>query len=69
MGRGPATFRKRDLRVATEVAARIGGSVEARKDGTIIIRPGKAGEANGAGESANPWDKVLSDDADEKRAS
>lgn len=70
MGRGKATFRMSDLRRAREIASESGETVEVTRDGTIRIVPAKPGEASGASKSAaNPWDKVLSNDADEKRPS
>jgi hypothetical protein len=68
MARGKATYRKRDLRIAREVA-RPGDNVEARPDGTIVIVTGKSGEADEANGAANPWDGVLNGATDEKRAS
>jgi len=68
MGRGKATVRKRDLRVAREVA-KPGDIVEARPDGTITIITGKVGEEDEANGASNPWDGVLTDATEQKRAS
>jgi hypothetical protein len=55
VGKGQCTYRKRDLRVAREIA-HDGDTVEVKKDGTIIIKTGKPGDANGAG--PNEWDEI-----------
>jgi hypothetical protein len=76
VGRGKATYRKRDLRVAREVAKE-GDRIEVKRaDGTTItIIAGRAGEASvvpnggGNGDEANPWDSVLTDATKQKRAS
>ena len=47
MGRGVATFRKRDLKIAMQVAGdRI---VKVTKDGSIVLIPAKPGESDGDG--------------------
>jgi hypothetical protein len=71
MSRGPCTFKQADITKAVKAVAKAGvqvARVEVDKSGRIVIITGKPGEANG-GESANPWDTVLSDDANQKRAS
>jgi hypothetical protein len=68
MGRGKATVRKRDLRVAREVA-KPGDIVEARPDGTITIITGEVGEEDEANGASNPWDRVLADATKQGRAS
>jgi hypothetical protein len=57
MGRGKATYRKRDLKVAREIA-KPGDLVEVKPDGTITIIARLSGEANG-GTSLNEWDEIL----------
>ena len=67
MGRDRSSFRKRDLRIAREVAEpgdRIEVNVRLR---TISIIKSEPGAAVNGGETANPWNKVLSNDADKKR--
>lgn len=56
MSKGRATFRKRDLKVAREVAHE-GDIVEARPDGTIVIITGRPAPEIATKE--NPWDEVL----------
>jgi hypothetical protein len=71
MSRGPCTFKATDVTKAVKAVTAAGvevSRVEIDKSGRIVIITGKPGEANG-GESANPWDTVLSDDANQKRAS
>lgn len=71
MSRNPSTFKQADVTKAVKAVAAAGvevARVEIDKAGKIVIVAGKSGEANG-GESANPWDTVLSDDANQKRAS
>jgi hypothetical protein len=60
MGRGKSTFRKRDLKVAREIA-KPGDLVEAKPDGTITIITRISGEANAAngGTIRNEWDAVF----------
>jgi hypothetical protein len=57
MGRGVATYRKRDLKIAMEVAGdRI---VKVTKDGSIVLIPAKPGEGNGeAPNEKNDWDII-----------
>jgi hypothetical protein len=63
MGRGAATFRKRDLRVALECAKPGDVVVLDLKAGKITIIPGgKSGKPNGVGATkieVNEWDEVL----------
>jgi hypothetical protein len=58
VGKSRCTYRKRDLRVAREIA-HDGDTVEVKKDGTIVIKTGKPGEANG--DTVNPWDKAVAE--------
>jgi hypothetical protein len=58
MARGKATYRKRDLRVAREVAHE-GDVVEARPDGTIVIITGNRTASKVAnGEALTPDDEL-----------
>jgi hypothetical protein len=76
MGSRKVSYRKRDLRLAREVAKE-GDRIEVKRpDGTTItLIAGKAGEARvvpnggGTGEEENPWDGVLTDATKQERAS
>jgi hypothetical protein len=71
MSRGAYTFRQSDVTRAVKAVTAAGvevARVEVDKSGNIVIVAGRLGEAKG-GESSNPWDTVLSDDANQKRAS
>jgi hypothetical protein len=46
-----------------------GDEVQARPDGTIVIVKGKTGEEAEANGASNPWDGVLTDATEQKRAS
>jgi hypothetical protein len=58
MGRGKATYKKRDLKVAREIA-HPGDNVEIKPDGTIVIVAGKEGEASIASAGGNEWDELY----------
>ena len=66
--RRPCLFKERDVTRAAKAVRAAGleiARVEIAKNGAIIVVPGKAD----AGTPANPWDEVLGDDENEKRAS
>ena len=66
MSKGRCTFRKRDLRVARELAQE-GDTVEVRRDGTITLIPGKRHELSDDGDkAANECDEVLDGTAETK---
>jgi hypothetical protein len=71
MSRGPATFRKADLKRAFKAASAAGVEVqrvEVSKDGTISIITGASAGQPDKQNPQNPWDEVLTDAAHEKRA-
>jgi len=72
MGRGPCTFKEADVRRAVKAARKAGveiAGIKVSRGGDIIIVAGKPKEANDAFETANPWDEVLDDATNTKRAS
>jgi hypothetical protein len=61
MGRGPCTFRQRDVTKAVRAVAAAGievARVEIDRDGRIIVITGKPTEAAGEGRGGNEWDSI-----------
>ena len=74
MGRRPCTFKEADFTRAVKAARKAGleiAGVKVSREGDITIVAGKPSEANDAREAdpANPWDEVLDNATDKKRAS
>jgi len=74
MGRRPCTFKEADVTRAVKAARKAGleiAGVKVSREGDIIIVVGKPSEANDASQAdpANPWDEVLDNATDKKRAS
>jgi hypothetical protein len=62
MGRGPCTFRQKDVTRALKAARAAGvevAKVEIDKDGKIVVVAGKPTEMAVNGAANNPWDEVL----------
>jgi hypothetical protein len=69
--RRPSTFKKTDVTRATRAVLAAGleiARVQINKDGAIVVVPGKLGEGSN-GDASNPWDEVLTNATDAKRAS
>jgi hypothetical protein len=65
----PCLFKERDVTRAAKAVLAAGleiARVEIRKDGGIIVVPGKPGDVSGS--ELNPWDQVI-DAPEQKRAS
>jgi len=77
MSHGPYRFRESEMRRAIKAARSAGieiARIELNRDGAIVVVPGKPAEvapldAPTAHKSPNPWDRVLTDAAREKRPS
>jgi hypothetical protein len=76
MSRGPLKFKETDLRRAVRAVSKEGlrvREVTVDREGNIRVVPcppseGDVGVASGESVQANPWDEVLSNAPDEKRA-
>lgn len=61
MGRGPCTFRQRDLTLAMKCAQAAGVEivrVEIDRNGKIVVVAGKAVEGADQSSGGNEWDKI-----------
>lgn len=70
MSRGPSSFKKTDVTRATRAVLSAGLSVERIEieKGRIVVVPGSPGKAQN-GSEPNPWDGVLANATEQKRAS
>jgi hypothetical protein len=73
MSGAPCTFKQTDVTRAIRAHVKAGIPIERirtafDKHGRFVVSVAQPGDANGT-ESANPWDTVLSDDANQERPS